>query len=190
MISLAPAAAVAVVTWADTAHFAAFWNRSWTKIHLRRLDQISARQVILLLIFAAVIGPEAFAAVKALRLDYAISSGREKAVTVSANGGIRVKILTNTYAGFSIPYLESGIHAIKTLGLSHEKIANLDSNNPFPSLFLAPDPKGIWVWWDFSPKTNVPVGYKPSWQEVIGDACVVMEPQNQRAIIRRRLSRL
>jgi hypothetical protein len=177
MISLAPATTAAVVTWADTTDTAAFWNRLWTKVHLRRLDQLSARQVIPLLIFAAVIGPEAFAAVRALKLDYAISSGREKAVTVSANGGIRLKILTNTYAGLSIPYLESGVHAIKALGATHDKIANLDSNNPFPALFLAPDPKGIWVWWDFTPQTNVPVGYKPSWQEVIGDACVVTQPK-------------
>ena len=176
LVSLAPGAGVAIVTWTEPVEAGAFWDRLWTKLHLRRLDQVSARQMIPLLIFAAVIGPEAFAGIRALKIDYAISSGSAKAVTVTANDAIRLKILTNTYAGAAIPYLNGGIHAIKALGLNRETIANLDDNNPFPALFLAPDPKGVWVWWDFSPQTNVPVGYKPSWQEVIGDACVVMEP--------------
>jgi hypothetical protein len=177
LVSLAPAAGVAIVTWTETGEAGAFWNRAWTRLRLRGLDQISARQALPLLICAIVIAPEALAAVRAVELDAAVASGTAKTVTISADRGIALKILTDSYAGEAVPYLDSGIRAINTLGAAHEKIANLDSNNPFPALFLAPDPKAIWVWWDFTPHTNVPVGYKPSWQEVIGDACIVTEPK-------------
>ena len=42
------------------------------------------------------------------------------------------------------------------------------SINPFPALFLAPAPKGVSVYWDFSRNfSNVPIGYRPSWQEIM-----------------------
>lgn len=177
LISLAPAAVVAIVTWTETADAASIWDRLWTRIHLRWLDEISMRQSIPLLIIAVVCVPEAYASLRAVKLDYAISAGTTKSFTVSANRGITLNIAEGIYSTPAVPYLNHGIRAIEALGASHDKIANLDSNNPFPALFLAPDPKGVWVWWDFSPQTNVPVGYKPSWQEVIGDACIVMEPR-------------
>ena len=77
-----------------------------------------------------------------------------------------------------MPYLNRAIQAIETLDATKERIAILDFSNPFPALFLAPDPKGVWLWWDFSRTTNVPVGYRPDWQEVIGDACIVAEPKH------------
>jgi hypothetical protein len=77
-----------------------------------------------------------------------------------------------------VAYLNHAIHAIKGLDASHETIANLDYMNPFRELFLAPSPKGVWVWWNFSQYTNVPVGYRPNWQEVIGDACIVTQPKH------------
>jgi hypothetical protein len=177
LISLAPGAAVAIVTWTDTAHAVSFWNRLWTKVHLRRLDEISARQLIPLFILAMVAGPEAYASLRAVKLDYAISSGATKSIIVSANKGITLNIVKDTYASPSVPYLNDGIRAIVGLGAIHDRIANLDFDNPFPAMFLAPDPKGVWVWWDFSRATNVPIGYRPSWQEVIGDACIVTEPK-------------
>ena len=177
LISLAPAAAVALVTWTDAINPASFWNRLWKRVNVRRLDEISARQLIPLLILVMVFTPEADASLKAVKLDHAVSSGNTRSSKISAHRGITLNIVKDTYASPSIPYLERGIYAIELLGASHDKIATLDSNNPFPAMFLAPDPKGVWVWWDFTPQTNVPVGYKPSWQEVVGDACIVMEPK-------------
>jgi hypothetical protein len=45
LISLAPAAVVAIVTWTETAQIASFWDRLWAKFHFRPLDEISARQL-------------------------------------------------------------------------------------------------------------------------------------------------
>jgi hypothetical protein len=177
LIFLAPAAAVAIVTWTDTPHIAFFWDRLWTRVHFRRLNEISARQLIPLLILALVLVPEVLGSFKAVKLAYLVSTDADTSLTVSANNGITLEILKDTNASALVPYVDHGIHAIKGLGASREKIANLDLSNPFPALFLAPDPKGIWVWWWFGKETNVPVGYRPNWQEVIGDACIVTAPK-------------
>jgi hypothetical protein len=51
--------------------------------------------------------------------------------------------------------------------------------NPFPALFLGPAPKGVSVYWHFNNKRgNVPIGYRPRWQEIIGDACIITEPKH------------
>jgi hypothetical protein len=174
---LAPAAAVVAVTWTGKSETASFWNRLWTRIHLRRLHDVSARQLIPLLIIAMVLVPEAVASLRAVELDYSIWSGTTKSITVSANKGIAFEIPENSRPGL-VSYLNRGIHAIESINSSRETIANLDYMNPFPELFLAPSPKGVWVWWNFSRYTNIPVGYTPSWEEVIGDACIVTEPKH------------
>ena len=98
-------------------------------------------------------------------------------ITVAANKGIVFKILKGSRADSGlVPYFTRAIHAIEDLGATRETIANLDFMNPFPALLLSPSPKGVQVWWDFS--YNVPIGYRPSWREVIGDACIVTEPKN------------
>jgi hypothetical protein len=177
LIFLAPAAAVAIVTWTDSPHIASFWDRLWTRVHIRRLNDISARQLIPLLILTLVLVPEVLGSFRAVKLAYLVSTNNDKTITVSANDGIRLEILKDTYGSLLVPYVDHGIQAVKGLGASREKIANLDLGNPFPALFLAPDPKGVWVWWWFGKATNVPVGYRPSWQEVIGDACIVVGPK-------------
>jgi len=174
---LAPAAAVVAVTWTEKSETASFWNRLWTRIHLRRLHDVSARQLIPLLIIGMVLVPEAVASLRAVELDYSIWSGTTKSITVSANKGIAFEIPENSRPGL-VSYLNRGIHAIESINSSRETIANLDYMNPFPELFLAPSPKGVWVWWNFSRYTNIPVGYTPSWEEVIGDACIVTEPKH------------
>jgi hypothetical protein len=176
LIFLAPAAAVAVVTWTVTPDIASSWNRLWRRFHPRRLDEISVRQLIPLLILGMVFVPEALGSLRAVKLAL-VSTDIATTITVSANKGIKLKILKDTYASSAAPNVNRGIHAIEGLGASREKIANLDFSNPFPALFLAPDPKGVWVVWAFNRLTNVPVGYRPGWQEVIGDACIVTEPK-------------
>jgi hypothetical protein len=47
---------------------------------------------------------------------------------------------------------------------------------PLKGMILASKPPGIWRM-----SANVPVGYRPSWQEVIGDACIVTEPKHSPA---------
>jgi hypothetical protein len=121
--------------------------------------------------------PEALASARAVHIDYLVSSGTIEAITVSANKGVEFKIRRDSYDGPLVPYLKRAIHVLEDLGVSRETIVNLDNENPFPRLFLAPDPKGVWVWWDFKYR-NVPVGYRPGWQEVIGNACIVTEPKH------------
>jgi hypothetical protein len=178
LISLAPAAAVAVVTWTDTPDIASSWNRLWTKFHPHRLDQFSIRLILPILIVAWVFIPEALASVRAVHIVYLMSLGTIDTADVSANRGIVFKIRKDSTNGALVPYLNRAIQAIDALGASGESIALLDFSNPFPALFLAPAPKGVWLWWDFSRTTNVPVGYLPRWQEVIGDACIVAEPKH------------
>ena len=179
LIYLAPAAAVAIVTWTDGSDEAAFWDRLWSRFHLRRLHEIPAREIIPMLILVLIIAPEALASLRAVKLDYSISSGVIKPIAVTANKGITFEILPkNEYRIGLALSLNRAIQAIEGLGASGDTIANLDFMNPFPALFLAPAPKGVWVAWDFTRRSrSVPTGYRLSWQEVIGDACIVTEPK-------------
>jgi hypothetical protein len=125
--------------------------------------------------------PEVSASLRAVKIDYSILSGAKESITVTANKGITFNILQESSASDVVAYLNRAIYAIEGLGASRETIGNLDFMNPFPVLFLASAPRGVQVWWDFGRTTrNVPVGYKPSWQEVIGDACIVTEPKHSR----------
>jgi hypothetical protein len=182
VIYLAPAAAVAIVTSTDTSAAMVFWGRLLSRFHARRLNEIEipAREGIPLLFFALIIAPALLASLTALKLDYSILSGAVKPISVTANKGIKFAILPkysyNTHLALSF---NRAIQAIENLGATGNKIANLDFMNPFPALFLAPAPKGISVWWDFNKHhRNVPIGYELSWQEIIGDACIVTEEDN------------
>jgi hypothetical protein len=177
LIFLAPAGAIAIVTWTDAGNTPSSGDRFWHTFHPRRLNEISARQLIPLLLVAMVLVPELSASLGAIKLDYSIASGSTKVVTVSANRGIAFKIPEDSSSGL-VSYINDSILAIERLDASHETIANLDYMNPFPALFLSPAPKGVWVWWNFSRYTNVPIGYSLRWQEVIGDACIVTEPKH------------
>ena len=132
-----------------------------------------------MLIVALVLAPEALASLRAVKLDYSISSGVIKPIAVTANRGITFEVLPkNEYrlAGLALS-LNRAIQAIEGLGASGDTIANLDFMNPFPALFLAPAPKGVWVDWDFTRRSRSVPTDTTSWQEVIGDACIVTEPK-------------
>jgi hypothetical protein len=179
LILFAPAAAVALVTWPGESNAAAFWRRPWNVLHFRKLQEISARDIIPLLILSVVFVPEVLAPLKALRLDYAIRWGRTAAlpIAVTANRGMTFEILPTNYSQDSDVYTTNrAVKAIELLDASHETIANVAFMNPFPALFLAPAPRGVSVWWDFG--FNVPIGYRPSWQDIIGNACIVTEPKH------------
>ena len=177
LIFLAPAVAIAIVTWANTANKASSGNRPRRIFHPRNLNEVTVRQLIPLLIITMVLVPEVLASLRAVKLDYSVASGSTKSITVTANRGIAFNMPEDSRPGF-VSYINDSIHAIERLDASHETIANLDYMNPFPALFLAPAPQGVWVWWNFSRYTNVPIGYRPRWQEVIGDACIVTEPKH------------
>jgi hypothetical protein len=175
LIFLAPAAAVAVATWNgyDTM---AFWDSLCSRLHPRRLHGLSAREVIPPLAIALVLVPEALASFRAVQLDYLISLGVAKPIAVTARKGVTFDVLPEDSYGAALALsLNRAIRELEAIGASKEKIANVDYMNPFPALLLAPAPKGVSVFWAFG--FNVPVGYKPSWQEVVGDACIITEPK-------------
>jgi hypothetical protein len=178
LLFLAPAAAVVVVTWTDTPETEVFWKHLWTRFDPRRLHEISAREAIPLLLIALVLAPEALSSLRALKLDYSISSGTAESITVTANKGIAFKVLAREpgNSDFALS-INRAIQAIEGIGASRDTIANLDYMNPFPALLLSPAPKGASVFWVFG--ISVPIGYKPGWQEVIGDACIVTEPKHR-----------
>jgi hypothetical protein len=176
MIYLAPALAVAVITWTCARRNVPL-EPVMERFHPRSLNDLSVRQLLPLLVFALVCVPETLAAARAIHINYLVSLANIETSTVSANKGSEFKIRKDAYDGPLAPYLDRAVRAIEDLGLGRETIANLDMENPFPALFLAPDPKGVWVWWDFKFR-NVPVEYEPRWQEIIGNACIVTEPKH------------
>ena len=177
LLFLAPAAAVAIVTWRGTSETSVVWEHFWSRLHPRRLHEISAREAIPLVILAVVFAPEAIASLRAVKLDCSILSGTGKVIAVTANKGVTFEVLARDadVTGFALS-VNRAIQAIEGLGASRDKIANLDFMNPFPALLLSPAPKGTSIYWDFG--NNVPIGYKPGWQEIIGDACIVTEPKH------------
>jgi hypothetical protein len=177
LIYLAPAAAVAVVTWTGTSDAAAFWDRLWCGFHLRKPHKIPVREIIPLLILVLGIAPEALASLRAIKLDYSVASGAAQPIAVTANKGITFETLPeNSYDTDFALSINRAIEAIEGLGANHDTIASLDVMDPFPALLLGPDPKGVSVFWAFG--FNVPIGYKADWQEIIGDACIVTEPKH------------
>lgn len=176
LVLLAPAAVVAVVTWTDTPETAIFWRHLWRRLDPRRLDNISIREAIPLLLIAIVLVPDAFSSLIAIKHDYSILAGTAKPITVSANKGITFEVLSvETIHNRLALSINRAIRAIEGLGAGRETIANLDFMNPFPALLLSPSPKGVLVVWNFG--VNVPTGYKPAWQEIVGNACIVTEPK-------------
>jgi hypothetical protein len=173
-IFLAPAAVVVVVTWTGTADTTFFWSHLWSKFHPRRLREISATETIPLLILALVLLPEALASLRAVKRDISIAVGISKPVVVTSNKGITFEILAPETISLARSF-NRAVQAIEELRADRETIDNLDFMNPFPALFLSPAPKGVPVFWDFS--YNVPLAYQPSWQEILGDACIVTEPK-------------
>jgi hypothetical protein len=173
-IFLAPAAVVVLVTWTGTADTTFFWSHLWSKFHPRRLHEISATETIPLLILALVLLPEALASLRAVKRDISIAVGVSKPVVVTSNKGITFEILAPETISLARSF-NRAVQAIEELRADRETIDNLDFMNPFPALFLSPAPKGVPVFWDFS--YNVPLAYQPSWQEILGDACIVTEPK-------------
>jgi hypothetical protein len=174
-IFLAPAAIVVVVTWTGTSDAMAFWAHFWGRFHPRRLHEISATETIPLLILALVFLPETLASLRAVKRDISIATGISKPVAVTSNKGITFEILSPETISL-VRSFNSAVQAIEGIRADRETIDNLDLMNPFPALFLSPAPKGVSVWWDFG--YNVPIAYEPSWQEILGDACVVTEPKH------------
>jgi hypothetical protein len=178
LVYLAPAAAVAAVTWTDTSRATRFCGPLWSRFHPRRLDEISVRQLIPPLVIGMVLIPEVMGLLRAVKINYTLWSGRTAAITITANKGVAWQVLKDSSAAEFVPYLSHAINAIERLGQSSATIANLDFANPFPALFLAPAPKGVQVIWAFDSTRVVPVSYRPSWLDIIGDACIVMEPRD------------
>ena len=143
---------------------------------IRRLAEVFAKEAIPLAIFLFALVPQIVPSISAAKFAALVSLGIEEPYVMTAGKGISIS---------TIPYLESGVGsevrrwndavtAISSLKLTDQVIANIDYNNPFPVLFLAPPPKGVQVYFEFG--MNIPAGAQLQWQDVIGDACVVAIP--------------
>jgi hypothetical protein len=178
-ISLAPAAVASLagclgakpIAWPPDG-----FNSAQRRLAFSRLGKISVRDAIPFLIFAWVLIPQMMGSLAGLFVGSLVLFGIETSYVVSAGKGINFTLLKFPRSGIG-EYersLNGAVSAIASLGLEHESIANVDFPNPFPVLFLAPPPRGVYGWsfWGF----NAPEGTVLKWQEIIGDACVVTVP--------------
>lgn len=177
LLFLAPGAMIAVLTWVDSPATAGFWDRLWERAaHPTTLNDLSARHLIPLLIVGIVLVHEGLGSFEAALLDYRIAAGRIVPLRIAGSDGVVLEtLISDPYGHSMLVALNDGIEAIENLGLEHDAIANIDFSNPFPALFLGPEPKGGETYWDFG--NNLPLGYKLTWADVIGNACVVTEPE-------------
>jgi hypothetical protein len=143
----------------------------WQRFDPSLLAKISVRQAIPLLIFGLVSIREIWSSIVVVTIGTLVSLGIETPYVMTAGKGISFIARGKTKSAIAI---DGAVTAISSLNLGNEAIANLDSNNPFPVLFLAPPPKGIQVFWHFG--INIPRNARLDWQDVIGDACVVTIP--------------
>ena len=139
LITLAPALAVVIASWADKDDT----TYGTMKFKILRPNKNSTRQIIPLVLISMVLVPEGLATLRALHRDYLISVGLEKPITISANRGVGYRIRAGATNSALVPYFIRAIRAIERLNVTRVKIANLDNRNPFPVLFLAPDPKRL-----------------------------------------------
>ena len=148
-------------------------------ILLSRLDQVSVRAAIPTSIFIFVLAQQVTGSLFGVALGTLIALNIETTYFVTAGKGVSFKTILGLRS--HVPPVAEGsysevITAISTLNLDHQAIANLDSSNPFPVLFLAPPPKGIHVLFDWG--GILPRGTVLRWEDSIGDACVVTIPAN------------
>ncbi len=147
----------------------------WWRFAPSRLAEISAREAIPPIIFVFVLVPQIMSSIVGVTVGALVSLGIEAPYVVTAGKGVSFRSLyPSSGPGAYERSLNDAVIAISSLNLGDQAIANLDLSNPFPVMFLAPPPKGIHNAWDFS--TTVPEGALLEWQDVIGDACVVMIP--------------
>jgi hypothetical protein len=144
----------------------------WRKLTPSRLAYGPLREAIPLLIFALVLAPEVVASLIGIGSSTVVSLKLKATYVVTAGKGLSFKVVNYNEAR----QWNDAVTAIASLNLGHNAIINLDHANPFPVLFLAPPPKGIYRWDDFGYK--LPGGAVLKWQDVIGDACVVTIPVN------------
>lgn len=179
---LAPAA-VAILAARENSRHAAQLSVNlqgwWRQISPSRLDRVSVREAIPLAIFVLVLARQVGGSLVGATVGTLIALDIEAPYFITAGKGVSFKTMIGPRhhkpPAIASSYNEA-VAAISSLDLGQEAIANLDSSNPFPVLFLAPPPKGIpiWFYWD----DNVPQNAVLRWQEVIGDACVVTIPGN------------
>jgi hypothetical protein len=174
---LAPAAmaSLAVCLGAKPAAQQGGGSESWWQrfaLHAK----IFARQAIPFVIFALVLVPQIMSSINGVTVGALVSLGIQTPYVVTAGKGISFRSYADRDSGPAAydRTLPDAVAAISSLNLGGEAIANLDTANPFPVLFLAPPPKGIQVFWTFG--YNVPWDALLEWQDVIGDACVVTIP--------------
>jgi hypothetical protein len=170
-VFVAPACAAVLLAWKTPIE----WPRK-----LWRLDESLPLVTFLFLIIS-----QASASFVGLGLLIATEASIVTPVTVSAGGGIALPVLragldSAHTTGFALA-VNSGIELLKSSGLAHSRTTSLDYENPFSALFESPSPKGIPVLWDIG--STEPIDQPLSPGELVGDACVVMQPQHPTIIV-------
>lgn len=172
IFTTAPAAAIALVALDGRR------ERLPRHLHPSRLGMLSLREAIPLAIFAYALIPEIKGTLFAVLVVTLVALGVETPVTVASGAGPMLRMLPFGAEHDSVDYalsLDDGVRALKEIGLSDERVADLDYTDPFPFLLQAPSPRGVRTWW--TPGQNVPADYVADLGEIVGNACVLMVPE-------------
>jgi hypothetical protein len=146
-------------------------ENAWKKFNLCNLGDVSLREASPFLVYIIVLFRQVLGSVLGVGFGLAIAAGIMTPYVITAEKNMSFWVYP---AGQYEKSLNDAVNAITSLKLDHEIIANLDYSNPFPVLFLAPPPKGNYVWFGWG--YNIPNGAVLNWQDVIGDACIVTTP--------------
>ncbi len=186
-VTLAPAAAAALAVWGGLPPSfvvqASEQDSWWRKLHPVRLAEMSARDAIPFVIFALVLVPQVTASGVGAIKGASLALGLETPTIVTAGTGVNFRVLAFGSNRDQLEYAMSvnhGIRALAALDARQQVIANLDFGNPFPLLFQAPSPKGVYT--TLIPGFNVPRDIVLDWRDVIGDACIVTVPMQQQSL--------
>src|SRR5262249_16855249 len=143
----------------------------WQSFDLYRLGEVSLREVAPYLVFILVLSRQILGSMLGVGVAVSKALGITPPYIITAGRGVSLWVYPE---GAYEKSLNDAAKVIASLKLDHEVIANLDFSNPFPVLFLAPPPKGNYVWFDWG--YNIPHHTVLNWYDVIGDACVVTIP--------------
>lgn len=170
-VFIAPACAVVFLAWKKPLE----WPRK-----LWRLDESLPLVTFLFLMVS-----QAFASFVGLGLLIAVETRIATPIIVSAGRGIALPVLqvgldSAHTTGFALA-VNSGVALLKSSGIEDLPTTSLDYENPFSALLESPSPKGVPVLWDMG--FMEPIDQPLSPDELVGDACIVMQPRHPTTIV-------
>jgi hypothetical protein len=141
--------------------------------------------VIPLALLIITVLPQMMGSLAGVATASSVALGIRRPVVVSAGTGFTLRAVQMGRSAAGVQYaldMQDAIGALSSLHLTRERIATIGYDNPFPILFQSPSPKGVNAWWLAG--YSYPRGKQLKWQEVIGDACVVMLPTQDDSVPR------